>query len=83
MTRARGRQARRIASRYDWDDVASRYERLCSNLAEQGQSRRSERPSGRRAGIDTDFAPLILPASGDAPSDDSQGSTLNHMAQAG
>jgi glycosyltransferase involved in cell wall biosynthesis len=41
-----------IASRYDWDDVARRYERLCERLLDQGvmTRRRALRPSGRRSG---------------------------------
>jgi len=57
-TRGRGRQAQRIATRYDWDDVAARYETLCLRLVEHGRLPRSARPSGRRNGIDTDVAPL-------------------------
>lgn len=59
-TRALGRRAQQIALRYDWDDVAARYERLCEQLATEGQLKR--RPSGRRNGIDTDPVPV-------APSD--------------
>jgi len=47
--------AQHEATRYDWDDVASRYEALCLKLAGRGgRKRRSERPSGRRNGIDVD-----------------------------
>jgi glycosyltransferase involved in cell wall biosynthesis len=54
-TRQRGRRAQHIALRYDWDDVAARYERLCESLAAPGGRRsRRDRPSGRRNGIDTD-----------------------------
>lgn len=59
-TRARGRRAQQIALRYDWDDVAARYERLCERLAVEGPQRR--RPSGRRNGIDTDPAPIAVEA---------------------
>ncbi|MDT4928020.1 MAG: hypothetical protein QOF92_887 [Pseudonocardiales bacterium] len=55
-TRARGRNARTLARRYDWDDVAARYEALCVTLASQsGRIARSVggRPSGRRNGIGT------------------------------
>ncbi|MBE7190815.1 MAG: glycosyl transferase, partial [Jatrophihabitans endophyticus] len=46
----RGADARRIAYRYDWDDVAARYEALCERLLVTGvRSRRvAGRPSGRR-----------------------------------
>ena len=51
---ARGRQGQQLAVRYDWDDVASKYERLCERLAasrtRSGRERRSLRPSGRRTG---------------------------------
>jgi Glycosyltransferase len=54
-TRARGRRAQQIALRYDWDDVAARYEQLCERLvAAGGRLPRHARPSGRRNGIDTD-----------------------------
>lgn len=43
-----GTFAREAVRRYDWDDVARRYEALCRRLVEQGSSRRSGRPSGRR-----------------------------------
>ncbi|MDF8266454.1 DUF1972 domain-containing protein [Luteipulveratus flavus] len=39
---------RRAADRYTWDDVAARYEKLCSELAEGLSERR--RRSGRRSG---------------------------------
>jgi glycosyltransferase involved in cell wall biosynthesis len=45
-TRGRGRAARERAHRYDWDDVADRYEELLRRLAADGPRR--ERPSGRR-----------------------------------
>ena len=52
QTAERGANARRIAYRYDWDDVASRYEALCERLLATGaRSRRlAGRPSGRRRG---------------------------------
>src|SRR4051794_11755779 len=57
-TRQRGRRAQQIALRYDWDDVAARYEALCESLvARGGRRKRSQRPSGRRNGIDTDVKP--------------------------
>ena len=44
--------------RYDWDDVAERYEGLCERLAaEGGRLSRAQRPRGRRNGIDVD-API-------------------------
>jgi len=43
-----GSFARESIRRYDWDDVAARYEALCASLVEGGRSRR--RPSGRRVG---------------------------------
>ncbi|MGI8760330.1 MAG: DUF1972 domain-containing protein [Jatrophihabitantaceae bacterium] len=47
-TLARGRRAQRSAYRYDWDDVAARYEDLCFSLASLAGST-ARRPSGRRA----------------------------------
>jgi glycosyltransferase involved in cell wall biosynthesis len=56
--RQRGRRARQIALRYDWDDVAARYETLCERIAGKGgRLNRAQRPSGRRNGIDTDITP--------------------------
>jgi glycosyltransferase involved in cell wall biosynthesis len=49
-TRQRGLAARASAYRYDWDDVAQRYEALCEQLA-SGKSGRTARPSGRRRGV--------------------------------
>ncbi|MDQ1733117.1 MAG: hypothetical protein QOK10_3276 [Pseudonocardiales bacterium] len=46
QTAARGAAARERAARYDWDEVAQRYEVLCQRLAEG--PRRAGRPSGRR-----------------------------------
>ena len=43
-----GSFARESIRRYDWDDVARRYEELCLRLAAEGPVRR--RPSGRRIG---------------------------------
>jgi glycosyltransferase involved in cell wall biosynthesis len=43
-----GAFARESIRRYDWDDVARRYEALCARLVENGRTRR--RPSGRRVG---------------------------------
>ena len=61
-TLARGRRAQRGAARYDWDDVAARYEALCASLAAPGgRKSRRLRPSGRRHGIDTDLV-LAAPA---------------------
>ncbi len=46
-THALGALAQQLATRYDWNDVTRRYERLCARLvANRGQ--RHERPSGRR-----------------------------------
>jgi len=57
-TRERGRRAQQIARRYDWDDVASRYEALCQSLtARDGRRKRGQRPSGRRNGLDTEVKP--------------------------
>ncbi|MCZ2810485.1 DUF1972 domain-containing protein [Modestobacter sp. VKM Ac-2979] len=73
--RRRGKRARLLAARYDWDHVASRYEELCRALAAREFPR--SRPSGRRlrlgpaAGTRTSEWPLVQPASaprgGDAP----------------
>jgi glycosyltransferase involved in cell wall biosynthesis len=60
-TRARGVLGQQSASRYDWDDVAERYERLCEHLLTARSSRRS-RPSGRRRGIDTSAWTEAAPA---------------------
>ncbi|PZS20408.1 MAG: glycosyl transferase [Pseudonocardiales bacterium] len=49
VTRERGAQGQRAAYRYDWDEVAARYEGLCLELAAPGM-RGSARPSGRRQG---------------------------------
>jgi glycosyltransferase involved in cell wall biosynthesis len=46
--RARGADLKKSIRRYNWDDVADRYEALCQGLAERDFPRR--RPSGRRAG---------------------------------
>jgi glycosyltransferase involved in cell wall biosynthesis len=46
-TRQRGIEGQRAASRYDWDDVAARYEQLCIELVESHPGARS-RPTGRR-----------------------------------
>jgi glycosyltransferase involved in cell wall biosynthesis len=45
-TEACRRAARSRAARYDWEDVANRYEELLRRLSTEG--RRSRRPSGRR-----------------------------------
>ena len=51
-TAQRGEQARILAYRYDWDDVAASYEALCERMALTGV-RRSRRghPTGRRNGL--------------------------------
>ncbi len=46
-TAARGAQAQELAHRYNWDDVAERYEALAQRLVDQ-RGRRPRRPSGRR-----------------------------------
>jgi glycosyltransferase involved in cell wall biosynthesis len=54
-TAARGAEARMLAYRYDWDDVAASYEALCESLVVTGvRPRRGPhgRPSGRRRGIE-------------------------------
>lgn len=51
-TRERGAQGQRGANRYDWDDVAARYERLCERLVATrapGSANRKRRVSGRRS----------------------------------
>jgi len=45
--RVRGELALAEADRYDWDEVADAYDRLCRDLADGG-SRRGHRESGRR-----------------------------------
>ncbi|MCZ2819095.1 DUF1972 domain-containing protein [Modestobacter sp. VKM Ac-2977] len=74
--RRRGKRARLLAARYDWDHVASRYAELCRKLVAREFPR--SRPSGRRlrlgpaAGTRTDEWPqgALAPAtqSGGAPS---------------
>ena len=62
-TRVRGREGRRSADRYDWDDVAIRYDELCDSLAGPGgRLRRRQRPSGRRNGLVTEVRPSEMPA---------------------
>jgi glycosyltransferase involved in cell wall biosynthesis len=49
--RERGVRGQRAAYRYDWDDVAARYERLCERLVaarSHGSRQDNPRPSGRR-----------------------------------
>lgn len=46
-THRRGRRAQQVACRYDWDEVAPAYERLCEGLA--GRAYPTRRPSGRRS----------------------------------
>ena len=48
QVRDRGRELQDSIRRYNWDDVASRYEALCRRLADRDFPRR--RPSGRRTG---------------------------------
>ena len=53
LTRQRGIEGQRAAYRYDWDDVAARYEKLCERLASVGVRRRTAaggHPTGRRYG---------------------------------
>ncbi len=49
-THARRDGSRARAARYDWDDVAAGYERLCQTLA--SRRRHHRRPSGRRTGAE-------------------------------
>jgi glycosyltransferase involved in cell wall biosynthesis len=52
VTRQRGLEGQHAAYRYDWDDVATRYEELCADLVTAGARGRGRvRPSGRRTGI--------------------------------
>lgn len=48
-TRDRGRDLQAEIRRYNWDDVAARYEDLCQRLARREFG---PRPSGRRTGVD-------------------------------
>ena len=48
QVRERGHSLRDSIRRYNWDDVASRYEALCRRLADRDFPRR--RPTGRRTG---------------------------------
>lgn len=50
VVRAIGCALRGEIGRYSWDSVASAYENLCRELAEDGARSRAERPSGRRTG---------------------------------
>lgn len=58
-TATRGKAARVNAERYDWDDVADRYEDLCVKLASgwrrrrQNGNRRTETSAGHRPIVDT------------------------------
>ncbi|GAB2455688.1 glycosyltransferase family protein [Jatrophihabitans fulvus] len=63
-TIARGLASQVAARRYDWDDVADKYEALCRRLASRELRRgpRGVRPTGRRNGI-----VVAPPATGDAP----------------
>lgn len=47
-TVTRGRSLQSEIGRYNWDDVATRYEQLLDELVAKGPTRRSRRPSGRR-----------------------------------
>jgi glycosyltransferase involved in cell wall biosynthesis len=51
-TARRGREAQQLARRYDWDDVAARYDELCERLRLEAAvgRRQSKRPTGRRTG---------------------------------
>lgn len=52
VMRARGAEGQRAAYRYDWDEVAARYEELCIRLIAGGQARSRRhglRPTGRRS----------------------------------
>ncbi|WP_375485151.1 DUF1972 domain-containing protein [uncultured Jatrophihabitans sp.] len=62
-TARRGEEARVLAYRYDWDDVAARYEALCERLVHEGV-RGHRHPSGRRRGITSGdlSAPGVYPA---------------------
>lgn len=58
--RARGQLGQQMALRYDWDDVAAKYEALCAQLAaEGGRVPRRQRPPGRRNGVDFGGRPII------------------------
>ncbi|MGY1750353.1 DUF1972 domain-containing protein [Modestobacter sp. SYSU DS0511] len=54
-TRRRGKRARLLAARYDWDHVAAAYEALCQRLATRDFPR--SRPSGRRLRLGPAAAP--------------------------
>lgn len=47
-TRRRGLELQEAIARYNWDDVADRYERLLTDLADMKHLPRPPRPSGRR-----------------------------------
>jgi glycosyltransferase involved in cell wall biosynthesis len=64
-TRARGEAGRRRAARYDWDEVAADYEKLCRRLA-TGAQRRPRHVTGRRTGLD----PRSLSATEAVPTED-------------
>jgi glycosyltransferase involved in cell wall biosynthesis len=62
-TRARGERGQASAYRYDWEDVAAKYEAMCERLALRSRDRsrlplgRRGRPTGRRKGIDRSPVP--------------------------
>ncbi|MDT4974311.1 MAG: hypothetical protein QOG98_69 [Pseudonocardiales bacterium] len=62
VTRQRGIEGQRAAYRYDWDDVAARYEELCVELVTAGARARRVRPSGRRTGIRVHHGAEAAPA---------------------
>lgn len=70
-TRGRGERARGLALRYDWADVAARYEALCDRLMARTRLPRQERPSGRRTHVAPELEPVLArradaPAPGDS-----------------
>ncbi|MHA7277750.1 DUF1972 domain-containing protein [Arthrobacter sp. HLT1-21] len=56
----RGRLARQAAERYDWDDVAARYEKLCYSLARTPARRRAGRRQAARAPRIVVAAPKVV-----------------------
>ncbi|ALE07607.1 glycosyl transferase [Arthrobacter sp. ERGS1:01] len=71
--RARGELSRREAGRYDWDEVAERYEALCLQLAARTLTR--NRGGRRRAAAPGTAVPVAVPGSSTAvPASDTAGS---------
>ncbi|SDF12332.1 Glycosyltransferase involved in cell wall bisynthesis [Blastococcus fimeti] len=71
--RSAGRRARQLAGNYDWDTVATGYEKLAFDLARREFPTR--RPNGRRLPV-TVAAPQRIPAPRPAPAADDRDATV-------